>query len=46
MPGYLCTALYNIIIILIISGMTDVTLDASGHWLGTRIGAGGIATLA
>ena len=24
---------------------TDVTLGASGHWLGTRTGAGGTATL-
>ena len=25
--------------------MTDVTLGASGHWLGTRTGAGGIAKM-
>ena len=26
-------------------GVTDVILGASGHWLGTRTGTGGTATL-
>ena len=45
MPGDLCTA-PGIIILSPLSLVTDVTFGASGHWLGTRIGAGAIATLA
>jgi hypothetical protein len=43
MPGDLCTV--PGIISLSPLSATDVTLGASGFWLGTQTGAGGTATL-
>ena len=44
MPGDLSTA-PGIISLSSLSLTTDVTLEASDLWLGTRTGAGGTATL-
>ena len=42
MPGDLCTAPR----IISLAPLSLATVGASGHWLGTRTGAGGTATLA
>ena len=49
MPGDLCTANRGVISLSplsLASDVTEMTLGASGLWLGTRTGAGGTATLA
>ena len=47
MPGDLCTAPRNISLstLSLASDVAEVTLEASGLWLGTRTGAGGTATV-
>ena len=45
MPGDLCTApRITLLSPLSATDVTDATLGASGHWLGTRTGAGGTAS--
>ena len=48
MQGDLCTALEIISLsaLSLATDVTDVTLGASGIWLGIRTGGGSIATLA
>ena len=48
MPGDLCTApgITSLSPLSLASDVSDVTLGASGPWLGTRTEAGGTATLA
>ena len=47
MPGDLCTAprIISLSYLSLATDMTDVTLGASGLWLGNRTGAGGTAPL-
>ena len=47
MPGYMCTAprIISLSPLSFATDVTDVTLGASGLWLGTRTVAGGTATL-
>ena len=47
MPGDLCTAprIISLSPLSLATDLTDEILRASGLWLGTRTGAGGIATL-
>ena len=47
MPGNLCTApsIISLLPLSLVIDVTDATLGASGLWIGTRTGAGGIATL-
>ena len=45
MSGDLCIAPGIISLLSLATDVTDVTLGASGHWLGTRTGAGGIAKM-
>ena len=48
LPGDLCTApgIISLSSLSLATDVTDVTLGASGFWLGTRTGAGGTVTLA
>ena len=48
MPGDLCTAprIISFSPLSLATDVTDSTLGASGLWLGTQTGAGGIAFLA
>ena len=48
MPGDLCTApgIISLSPLSLATDVNNVTLGASGLWLGTRTGAGGTATLA
>jgi hypothetical protein len=48
MPRDLCTALSIILLspLSLATDVTDMTLGASGLWLGTQTGAGGTTTLA
>ena len=48
LPGDMCTAprIISLSPFSLATGLTDATLGASGLWIGTRTGVGGITTLA